>query len=242
MLAIITGSGRLPFASTGVPLPVPALRFGDPSGVPVRVEVDGVPVVLLARHGIPHRLAPHRINYRANLELLDGLGVRRIIAINTVGGIAPEAWTGRLVVPNQLIDYTWGRAHTFVEDDPVVHADFGEPFDPLLRGALVDGARSLGFDVGDGGVYGCTQGPRFETAAEIDRMARDGCTVVGMTGMPEAALARELGLAYAALALVVNPAAGRGHDPFNLAAIGRVIEAGMSQVEQVLVAVIRRGG
>lgn len=240
MLAIITGSGSLPLASAGVPLAVPTLHFGEPSGVPLRIEVAGVPVVLLARHGVPHRLAPHRINYRANLELLERLGVRRAIALNTVGGIAPEAWTGRLVVPHQLIDYTWGRAHTFVEDDPVVHADFGEPFDPVLRRALVDAARSFGLDVGDGGIYGCTQGPRFETAAEIDRMARDGCTVVGMTGMPEAALARELGLAYAALALVVNPAAGRGHDPFNLGAIGRVIEIGMSQVEQVLVEVIRR--
>jgi 5'-methylthioinosine phosphorylase len=242
MLAVITGSGALPLATQGEPVVVPALRYGPPSGVPLRVEVDGTPVLLLARHGVPHRVAPHRVNYRANVEALARLGATRVIALNTVGGIAPEAWTGRLVVPHQLIDYTWGRAHTFVEDgdDAVLHVDFGEPLDAALRQALVDAGVALGIDVGTGGVYGCTQGPRFETAAEIERMARDGCTLVGMTGMPEAGLARERGLPYAMLSLVVNPAAGRGHDPFNLAAIGQVISGGMAQVEQLLREFIRR--
>jgi 5'-methylthioinosine phosphorylase len=237
---VITGSGSLPLAAGGRPIPLPPLRWGSPSGAPREIDVAGVPVLLLARHGVPHRVAPHLINYRANIELLAALGATRVIALNTVGGITPDATTGRLVVPHQLVDYTWGRAHTFVEDEAVVHVDFGEPLDARLRGELVAAARALGLDVGDGGVYGCTQGPRFETAAEIDRMARDGCTLVGMTGMPEAGLARERGLPYAMLSLVVNPAAGRAVDPFNLEAIGRVIEAGMSAVEQVLREVVRR--
>lgn len=232
--AIIMGSGRLPLASGGEPIPVPTLRFGLPSTAPVRVEVDGVPVIVLARHGTPHAIAPHRINYRANIELLDRLGVTRAIGLNTVGGITDDAWTGRLVVPHQLIDYTWGREQTFVEDEAVWHADLADPFDAHLREALIGAGRSCSIDVGAAGVYGCTQGPRFETAAEIDRMARDGCTLVGMTGMPEAGLARERGISYAMLSLVVNPAAGRARDPFNLEAIGRVIAAGAEQMEQLL--------
>jgi len=241
-LAIIMGSGRLPLAIGGETLPVPALRFGIPSTAPVRVEVAGIPVVILARHGTPHAIAPHRINYRANIELLDRLGVTRAIALNTVGGISADAWTGRLVVPHQLIDYTWGREHTFVGDEEVRHADFADPFDPELRQALIEAGRSSAIDVGAAGVYGCTQGPRFETAAEIDRMANDGCTLVGMTGMPEAGLARERGIRYAMLSLVVNPAAGRDQDPFNLESIGRVIAAGAEQMELLLRSFLRRAG
>jgi purine nucleoside phosphorylase len=163
--AIIMGSGRLPLASGGEPLPVPTLRFGLPSTAPVRVLVDGVAVIVLARHGTPHAIAPHRINYRANVELLARLGVTRAIALNTVGGITDDAWTGRLVVPHQLIDYTWGREQTFVEDETVQHADFADPFDAQLREALIGAGRACSIDVGAAGVYGCTQGPRFETVA-----------------------------------------------------------------------------
>jgi len=242
MLAVIMGSGVLAFAAHGKPVPVPALRFGAPSGTPLMAEVEGRSVLVLPHHGMPHRVAPHLINYRGNIELLERLGATRLVALTTVGGIAPQAWTGRLVVPHQLIDYTWGRAHTFVGEDPLVHADFADPLDGGLRQGLIDAGREAGIELCEGGVYGCTQGPRFETAAEIERMARDGCTLVGMTGMPEAGLARERGLPYAMLSLVVNPAAGRAQDPFDLDAIGRVMAAGMQEAERLLRAFIRRGG
>jgi purine nucleoside phosphorylase len=242
MLAVIMGSGALSFAAQAEPVAVPALRFGAPSGTPLATEVEGRPVLVLPRHGMPHRVAPHLINYRGNIELLERLGASRLVALNTVGGIAPQAWTGRLVVPHQLIDYTWGRAHTFVGEDPLVHADFADPLDAGLRQGLLEAGRAAGIDVCECGVYGCTQGPRFETAAEIERMARDGCTLVGMTGMPEAGLARERGLPYAMLSLVVNPAAGRAQDPFDLDAIGRVMAAGMREAERLLRAFIRRAG
>jgi len=241
MLAILTGSGALGLARQGRPVAVPPLRYGAPSGPVLEVDCAGATVLLLARHGLPHRLAPHQINYRANIELLAQLGVQRVVALNTVGGIAADARPGRLVVPHQLIDYTWGRAHTFVGEEPLRHVDFEHPFDAGLRAGLVMAGVARDLDVLDTGIYGCTQGPRFETAAEIERLARDGCTLVGMTGMPEAALACERGLAYAMLSLVVNPAAGRARDPFNAEQIGRCIETGMVAVEQLLEAFIGRG-
>ena len=241
-LAILVGSGALPSATHGVTLELPALRFGVPSAPAVRVRLAGVEALVLVRHGTGHAVPPHLINYRANLELLHVLGASRIVALNTVGGIAPEAWTGRLVVPDQLVDYTWGREHTFVTVGDVRHADFAEPFDGELRRRLLDAARRVDIDADDGGVYGCTQGPRFETAAEIEMMARAGCTLVGMTGMPEAALARELGIPYAMLSLVVNPAAGRAADPFDLARIRAVLESGMRDVDRLLQTFAAAGG
>lgn len=241
MLAIISGSGVLPLFAEATPLAVPALRFGAPSGQPRRAEIDGTQLLVLPRHGVPHHVAPHRINYRANIELLVQLGATRIVALTTVGGITPDAGVGRIVVPQQLIDYTWGREHTFIEDDAVQHADFADPFDARLREVLIGAGQELGLDLVDRGVYGCTQGPRFETAAEIERMARDGCTLVGMTGMPEAGLARERELPYAMLSLVVNPAAGRARDPFNLDAIGRVMAAGMQSVQALLRRALAKG-
>jgi 5'-methylthioinosine phosphorylase len=242
MLAILTGSAPLGLAREGRPVPIPPLDYGVPSGPLVTVDIAGVTVLLLARHGQPHQLAPHQINYRANIELLARSGVQRVIALNTVGGIAADAYPGRLVVPEQLIDYTWGRAHTFVDVEPLRHADFEHPFDAGLRQALLAAGAACGLDLLATGVYGCTQGPRLETVAEIERMDRDGCTLVGMTGMPEAALARERGLAYAMLSLVVNPAAGRAHDPFNLERIAERMATGMAAVEQLLVAFTGQGG
>jgi 5'-methylthioinosine phosphorylase len=167
-------------------------------------------VLFIARHARDHRVPPHRINYRANIWALREAGASQIIAVAAVGGIAPECPPGMLVVPDQLIDYTSGRESTFFDgtDNKVVHVDFTEPYDASLRKALAGGARRLGLPLLEGGVYGCTNGPRLETAAEITRMARDGCTLVGMTGMPEAVLARELALPYACLAVVANAAAG----------------------------------
>jgi len=186
--------------------------YGQPSG-PVRVGLlDGHRVAFLARHGEGHSVPPHRINYRANLAALQMAGARRVVALNTVGGITADCGPGALVCPTQLIDYTWGRISTLAEEDgsDVLHVDFGDPYTAALRGDILAAARRAQVPMVDGGCYGATQGPRLETKAEIARMRRDGCDLVGMTGMPEAGLARELGLDYACIGIVANWAAGEG--------------------------------
>jgi 5'-methylthioinosine phosphorylase len=188
--------------------------YGAPSG-PVRVgRMAGRTVAFLARHGEGHSVPPHQVNYRANLRRLADLGVTRILAINAVGGITDHYGPRVVGVPDQLIDYTWGRVSTICEEPgtPVLHVDFGDPYTASLREAVLRAGRRAGVALVDGGCYGATQGPRLETKAEIARMRRDGCDLVGMTGMPEAGLARELGLDYACLALVANWAAGCGPD------------------------------
>jgi 5'-methylthioinosine phosphorylase len=186
--------------------------FGAPSDAIVSGRLDGQPIAFLARHGEAHALAPHRVNYRANLWALHQLGVRRVVGVNAVGGIRSDMGPRAVVVPDQLIDYTWGRAGSYCDVDgaQVRHIDFSEPYSPALRAQLLDAARTAGVPVVDGGCYAATQGPRLETRAEVERLRRDGCDLVGMTGMPEAALARELGIEYACLALVANWAAGCG--------------------------------
>lgn len=218
----------------------PQTPWGEPSAPLVHGELAGQPVCFLARHGHPHTIPPHRVNYRANLWALREAGVSRIVAVNAVGGIHADLPTGRFCVPDQLIDYTWGRPSTFYEDglDEVVHVDFAEPYDASVRAELLRAAAAQGISCRDGGVYAATQGPRLETAAEIRRLERDGADVVGMTGMPEAGLARELGLAYACLALVVNPAAGKSTEVITMAAIEGVVRAGMQQVRDLLQAVL----
>ena len=190
-------------------------RWGEPSSAIVVGEVGGKRVAFLARHGEGHTIAPHRINYRANVDALHGLGVRRVIGVNAVGGIRDDLGPRVLAVPDQLIDYTTGRVSSFcdAEGEAVLHAEFGEPYAESLRRGLVDAAHRARIGVVAGGCYGATQGPRLETRAEIARMRRDGCDVVGMTGMPEAALARERGMDYACIAVVANWAAGCGPDP-----------------------------
>jgi 5'-methylthioinosine phosphorylase len=185
--------------------------FGKPSAPVVLGQLAGRHVAFLARHGKGHAVAPHRVNYRANLWALHALGARRVLAINTVGGITPRMAPGVLVMPDQVIDYTHGREATFWDTDgegSMRHAEFGEPYSATLRTALRTAAASAGVPLVEPATYGATQGPRFESIAEIARMARDGCDIVGMTGMPEAALARELELDYACLAPVANWAAG----------------------------------
>jgi len=215
-LAIIGGTGVYALAELAdVRAELPDTRYGMPSG-PVRIgRYAGRRIAFLARHGEGHSVAPHRINYRANLAALQHVGARRVLALNTVGGITAACAPRALVCPDQLIDYTWGRISTLCEEPgtAVLHVDFGDPYTDALRTDLLDAARSTGVAVVDGGCYGATQGPRLETKAEIARMRRDGCDLVGMTGMPEAALARELGLDYACLAIVANWAAGAGPDP-----------------------------
>jgi 5'-methylthioadenosine phosphorylase len=167
--------------------------------------------MFLARHGYGHTIPPHQVNYPANIWALKEAGATEVVSVASVGGIRDDLAPGTLMIPDQIIDYTWGRKSTFFEgiDQPVHHIDFTHPYDASLRRKLLGAAGEVGEHVVDGGVYAASQGPRLETAAEIDRFERDGAHVVGMTGMPEAALAREIELAYAAIAVVSNYAAGR---------------------------------
>lgn len=215
-LGIIGGTGLYRLAALeAIETHQPVTRYGPPSG-PVRVGVlAGRRVAFLARHGEGHSVPPHKINYRANLAALKALGATRVLALNTVGGITERFPPRALGCPDQLIDYTWGRISTLCEEEgtEVLHVDFGEPYTPSLRAEVLRAAQAAGVDLVDGGCYGATQGPRLETKAEIARIRRDGCDVVGMTGMPEAGLAREFGLDYACLAIVANWAAGAGPNP-----------------------------
>jgi 5'-methylthioinosine phosphorylase len=199
-------------------------------------------VAFIARHGRGHKVPPHRINYRANIWALHHIGVRAVIGVNAVGGIHARTGPGALAVPRQIIDYSWGREHTYFADglDAVTHIDFTEPYAESLRQLLLRSAGNV--DVWGEGVYACTQGPRLESAAEVRRLQRDGCDMIGMTGMPEAALARELGLAYACLALSVNWAAGLTEEPISMEAIGAVIDTGMASVLAVLTRAIAAYG
>ncbi len=215
-LAIIGGTGLYALADLqDVESHQPVTRYGAPSG-PIRIgTLHGKRVAFLARHGEGHSVPPHRINYRANLAALKAMGAQRVLALNTVGGITQRFGPRVLGCPDQLIDYTWGRISTLCEEagTEVLHVDFGDPYTPMLRREILAAAAAAGVAVVDGGCYGATQGPRLETRAEIARMQRDGCDLVGMTGMPEAGLARELGLDYACLAIVANWAAGAGPNP-----------------------------
>ena len=217
-----------------------ATPYGEISAAIEIGHVDGVEILFLQRHGQPRSLPPHQINYRANLWALQDCGVTQVIALNAVGGIRPELTPGTLAIPHQLIDYTWGRAQTYDEggDVPPNHVDFTEPYSPQLRRALLSAAQAAGEDVVDAAVMAVTQGPRLETAAEIQRLGRDGCDVVGMTGMPEAVLARELGLSYASLCMVVNAAAGLGDAPLTLDAMRTHLQAAAAASARVVAALL----
>ena len=226
-LAIIGGTGVYALAELeDAQAHQPVTAYGPPSG-PVRIGMlAGRCVAFLARHGEGHSLPPHKVNYRANLAALQALGAQRVLALNTVGGIAERFGPRVLACPDQLIDYTWGRVSTYCEEagSEVLHVDFGDPYTPALRNIVVEAASRAGVPLVDGGCYGATQGPRLETKAEIARMRRDGCDLVGMTGMPEAGLARELGLEYACLAIVANWAAGAGPDPDEVITLQDVLD------------------
>lgn len=213
----------------------PHTPYGELSG-PVRVGgYAGRRVAFMARHGEGHSIPPHRINYRANLQALVQLGARRVLALNTVGGITERFGPRVLACPDQLIDYTWGRVSTLCEEPgtEVLHVDFGEPYSRGLRRDVLDAASRAGVAMVDGGCYGATQGPRLETRAEIARMRRDGCDLVGMTGMPEAGIARELGLEYACLAIVANWAAGAGPDPDEVITVDDVVANVQATIDAV---------
>ncbi|GIX22492.1 MAG: putative S-methyl-5'-thioinosine phosphorylase [Gammaproteobacteria bacterium] len=214
--------------------------YGAPSSALYGGRLHGRPVWFLGRHGERHDIAPHRINYRANVWALREAGARALIGVASCGGIGPQMAPGVLAAPAQLIDYTWGRAATFFDEDFAFdkHIDFTEPYDAALRGALAAAARRAGVRWAAGGTLAVTQGPRLETAAEIRKLAQDGCDLVNMTGMPEAALAREAGLPYACLAVVVNWAAGVGEAPITLDEIRAAAGAGQAAVAAVLEALL----
>ena len=239
MYAIIGGSGLAKLTALRNPRrQVMRTPYGEPSGALTFGEFAGAEVVFLARHGYGHTLAPHEINYRANIWALKELKVEGVIAVATVGGIRVDLTPGTLVVPDQIIDYTHSRKGTFFEGSemPVIHVDFTRPYARALRERLIEAAARCNEKVFDGAVYACTQGPRLETAAEIERIAREGGDVVGMTGMPEAALARETELQYAALAVVINHAAGRGDSvqAIKLEELGEVMQAAIMRAVRIM--------
>jgi 5'-methylthioinosine phosphorylase len=247
MIAIIGGSGLTQLADLEITRrQIVRTPYGEPSGPLTYGRLGESEVVFLARHGYGHTLAPHEINYRANIWALQEKGVSRVISVCTVGGISAALGAGSIALPDQIIDYTWGRPSTYFEgaEQPVTHIDFTYPYDEETRQMLATAAREAGVALIEGGTYAACQGPRLETKAEIDRLEGDGATMVGMTGMPEAALARELRLPYAALAVVVNPAAGRGSSArsVSLEDIGRVIEETMEKVRLIVAKMVERHG
>ena len=213
--------------------------LGEPSADLVGVVCGDAELMFLARHGASHQLLPSEINYRANMRLLADARVEAIVATHTVGGIDPQMPVGGLVLPDQVIDYTWGRKDTYAGNGDVQHVQFDCPFHPGLIDNLARLGQNAKLSLARGGVYGCTQGPRFESPAEVDRLERDGVAIVGMTAMPEACLAAELGVPYASISLVVNAAAGRGS--IELDAIHQAGRDGMAQIQVLLRALLQQG-
>ncbi len=242
MLAIIGGSGLNELGTFQLLSDEKVATCYSAESVTVsRGQINGRDVCFLPRHGKGHTVPPHHINYRANIKALQLSGVQSIIAVNAVGGLDAAMGPGVIVIPDQIIDYTWGREHTFYTDTSaaVTHVDFTNPYDENLRQLLLDSARKKQTAVLSRGVYGCTQGPRLETSAEIRRLRSDGCDMVGMTGMPEAALARELEIPYACIALSVNWAAGISDELITMAAINKVLDGGMGTIKSILQQAVR---
>ena len=237
-LAIIGGSGLTNLKNLRITRrEVMRTPYGEPSAPMVYGQLAGREAVFLPRHGPGHTIPPHDINYRANIWALKHSGITKVIAVNAVGGISGKyLMPGTLVIPDQIIDYTYSRAHTFFgsEHNKVTHVDFSYPYCDELRAVLITAAQNTKLAALERGAYAATQGPRFETAAEILRLERDGADIVGMTGMPEAGLARELELCYASIAVVVNPAAGKVEKKIDLKEIEKNLEAGMAKVRTLL--------
>jgi 5'-methylthioinosine phosphorylase len=239
VLAIIGGSGLSKLGNMEVTKrKVARTPYGEPSGALTFGRIGACDVVFLARHGYGHTIAPHEVNYRANLWALKEAGALEVVSVASVGVIRPNIPPGALLMPHQIIDYTWGRHATFFEGRGVAvnHIDFTEPYSRAVREKLRVAAKACGETMIDRGTYAATQGPRLETAAEIDRLERDGADIVGMTGMPEAALAREISLEYAAIAVVANYAAGRADSrrAIPLDKIGAVLEEAMGRVRRII--------
>ncbi len=214
--------------------------YGEPSGPYSHGTFDGIEVIFLPRHGAGHVIPPHMVNYQANIWGMRELGVSQLIGMAAVGGISSDFKPGSISIPDQIIDYTYSRKQTYYEDTQagaVTHIDFTEPYCQSLREKLLEAGNRAGLEVIDHGTYGATQGPRLETAAEIRRMSRDGCDIVGMTGMPEAALAREAGICYACCAVSVNWAAGLSDGPITMDEIEQHLSDGMSEARKLLSAI-----
>ncbi|GAB4297260.1 MAG: S-methyl-5'-thioinosine phosphorylase [Thiohalomonadaceae bacterium] len=236
-LAIIGGTGLTSLKNLEIiNREVVHTPYGEPSAPLTHGSIAGKEVLFLARHGYGHTIPPHKVNYRANIWALKEAGADHIIAVNAVGGIRADMTPGRIVIPHQIIDYTWNRINTYFEEGltHVTHIDFTEPYCAGLRQMLIDGVRAIGLNAVEEGVYATTQGPRLETAAEIDKLERDGCDLVGMTGMPEAALARELDICYACCAVVANMGAGRGSGAITMEEIEQNLNEGMERVRSLL--------
>jgi 5'-methylthioinosine phosphorylase len=219
--------------------------YGDISSDLIVGEFNGCRTVFLPRHGPSHHIPPHKINYRANLWALHAMEVSHIIAVNAVGGI--DHGPRSLVLPDQIIDYTSGRCHTFSdgaelngEKPEVNHIDFSFPYSQPLREKIIRASQAHGVDLITSGTYGCTNGPRLETSAEIRKMQNDGCTIIGMTGMPEAALARELEIEYASITLVVNWCAGIESSILDMDQIMQELKQGMTSVIQLIRATLEQ--
>jgi len=241
-LAIIGGTGLTSLKDLEiVNREVVHTPYGEPSGPLTHGVLCDRQVVFLARHGYGHTIPPHKVNYRANLWALKESGADHVVAVNAVGGIGEQMLPGVLVIPDQIIDYTWSRVNTYFEEGltHVTHIDFTDPYCDRQRRQLLEAAGTAGIAVVDGGTYGATQGPRLETAAEIRRLTRDGCDMVGMTGMPEAALARELELCYACCAVVANRAAGLGEGEITMREIERNLVQGIDRVRTLLEQMLR---
>lgn len=240
-LAIIGGTGLTQLADLKI---VKREQLNTPYGAPsaefITGQLDDKEVIFLARHGNPHRFAPHKINYRANIWGLKQLGVAQIIAVAAVGGITEKMGPAHIAIPDQIIDYSYGREHTFFDNDQegVTHIDFTYPYSQKLRSRLITAAAQAQLKISPLGTYGCKQGPRLESTAEIKRMEQDGCDLVGMTGMPEAALAKELNIEYAAIAVVANWAAGKTEGEITMAEIEQHLHKGMADTALLLKAFI----
>lgn len=239
MLAIIGGSGLTTLSNLDVShREVVRTPYGEPSGAVVFGQICGQPAMFLPRHGYGHTIAPHMVNYRANLWALHHHKASGVISVASVGGIRSDLQPGDIVLPSQIIDYTWGRKSTYFEASgtPVTHVDFTEPYDAELSRRIGEAGQALNIDLKIGGVYAAMQGPRLETAAEINRLERDGADLVGMTGMPEAVLARELGMPYAAINVVANHAAGRGNsvNGIHFESLDVVLQEAMGKVKAII--------
>ncbi|MGD9000446.1 MAG: S-methyl-5'-thioinosine phosphorylase [Granulosicoccaceae bacterium] len=240
-IAIIGGTGLTSFRTLKIEhREVVRTPYGDPSAPLTFGTISDTDVVFLARHGYGHTISPHRVNYRANMWALKSLGVEKVVAVAAVGGIRSDLVPASIAFPDQIIDYTYSRDHTFFDDSEggVTHIDFTQPYCEAVRDVMIKAAREAGHQISEHATYGATQGPRLESAAEIDRLEGDGCDMVGMTGMPEAALARELDLCYATCAVVANMAAGRGEGVITMKIVDENLKAGMVKARQLLESVV----
>jgi len=216
--------------------------FGDPSASIKIGLLDGIEIAFLARHGDPHRILPHHVNYRANLYALKEIGITSIIAIAAVGGITAPMHAGVIAIPHQLVDYTYSREQSIFSDTGhglEHHVDFTEPFTQKVRELLLTSSSQLHINVVGKGVVAVVQGPRLETAAEINKLEREGCDLVNMTLMPEAGLARELAIEYASLALVVNRAAGRFEKEITIEEIVKTRDDAAEKINKILVRTVK---